>query len=517
VPAVCAASKPLEKVSARHGAPRPPPTKGCESRRTIVRAHPGLYGLWHCFTHSSCLDNDIVGVINRVLGEVPLPTPAGVKRVRKAIYKLWHPQPCSPLTWEQALGTFKGSKLRVYQRAYSSLLVEPLSRRDARIKAFVKAEKFDPAEKSNPDPRVIQARDPRYNLSIARYFRPMEHLTYGLRRHGMPVVAKCLNPSQRSDLFFRKWEMFKDPVCVSLDSSRWDKHVSSEMLKVEHDFYRQFYPGDVELDQLLRWQMVNQCVTSNGLKYTVNGGRMSGDMNTAMGNIILACGMVFSGMDELNIKEFEVIDDGDDILLMLERSSLALVEERLPGIFLTYGQELKIENVAFDFHDAVFCQSKITWNGERYIFARNWRKVLSQSCCGTKHWNDPYMVRPMFGLIGDCEMAQHRGIPILQAFATRLRELSGGARARLVHLDSSYQYRIASYQLDLITGLQPSVITDRARVEFEQTWGVSPSEQVAYENALALWNPTAMRNVGQEIFYPWVQHLDPAIRNPTCL
>lgn len=521
VPGVCADPKQLEVIAAHHGTPRPPPTKGCESRRRLVRIVPPIYGLWHCFTHTSCVCNDMISCINRVVGKVPLPTQQGINMMRREASiisrKLGHP---APLSLEDSLSTFKGTKNKLYTRAYESLKIEPLGFRDARIKAFVKAEKFNPADKVNPDPRMIQARDPRYNLHLARFLRPIEHHIYGLRINGARSVTKCLNPRQRFELLEEKWAMFRDPVCFSIDCSRWDKHVSMEVLEIEHSVYRSAYPAEVDLKQLLDWQKINRCTTSNGVKYTVFGGRMSGDMNTALGNCLLMCIMVKAAMRHLGLKWYQVMDDGDDCLVLVERSDLTLLKAELPRTFLMFGQELKLENITDNIHHVVFCQSRPTWNGERYIFARDWRKVLSQSCCGTKHWNDPRMVQPMFGLIGDCEMAQHAGVPILQVFAERLRELSGGRRAQLQHLDSSYQYRVGSwYNLDELNAVPTKTITWMARLEFEITWGVDVTTQLAIENSLRSWTPSNIfRDCPDEfIANDWTQRLDPGVSNPGVL
>lgn len=518
VKAVCAAPKPLEEIADRHGRPSPPRNLGCESRRRLVRIVPPVYGLWHCFTHTNCICNDTIACTNRVIGRVPLPTADGVVQLGRMVRRLWPLRHFTPLSLEESLATFKGTKNKVYLKAYLSLLVEPVSIKDSRIKAFVKAERFDPADKENPDPRMIQARDPRYNLCLAKYLRPIEHAVYGLQRHGMPVIVKCMNPRQRAELVMKRWAQFDDPVCFSLDCSRWDKHVSAEVLQVEHDFYRSCFPGEFELSKLLEWQMDNICTTSNRLRYRVRGGRMSGDMNTAVGNCVLMVAMVFVAMAILNVKRFEVVDDGDDCLVLVERSELMRLTTALPQVFLSFGQELKIENIASSVQDIVFCQGKIVLGADGWTFARNWRKVLSQSCCGTKHWNDPNMVRPMFGLIGDCENAVHRGIPILQAFATRLRELSCGYRCRLQHLDSSYQYRISNYQLGDINSLVAGEVTWEARAVFEKAFGVDPSTQIAIENALRAWTPTEhLRDVGEEFVGGWPQQLDPSITNPTVL
>lgn len=519
VPAVCAAPKVSEKIADQHVGPQPSSTKGCESRRRLVRIVPPIFGTWHCFTHTSCICNDTIACVNRVIGRVPLPTTAGVKEVEAVIYKLWPYRHLKPLSLEEALATFKGTKNKLYKRAYDSLVVEPISNRDARIKAFVKAERFNPSEKNNPDPRMIQARSPRYNLNLARYLRGIEHHIYGLKQRGMPVIVKCMNPRQRAQLIREKWFAFNDPVCLSLDCSRWDKHVSKSMLKVEHRFYKSFYPGEVELDKLLKWQERNECITSNGVKYVVDGGRMSGDMNTASGNCLLMVGKIVAAMKRLGIKVYSIVDDGDDGLLLIERSDLERVLRELPGIFLDYGQELKIENIAYALQEIIFCQCKMTWNGTEWTMARDWRKVLSHSCCGTKHWNDPHMVRPMFGLLGDCENALHGGIPILQVFASRLRQLSTGKRARIQHMDSSYQYRIASYKLDDILELLERPITAEARFQFEVTWGLDPSTQMAIEAHIREWNPNVhCRDVGPELVaWDWVQKLDPGLCNPTTL
>lgn len=519
VPAVCASPKNLEEKAARHGPVLAPSTKGCESRRHLIRFVPPVYGLWHCFTHSSCICNDIIACFNRVVGKVPLPTAAGVRLVRKEILHFQRKiGTLLPLTLEETLSTFKGAKNKLYKRAYDSLLVEPFGDKDGRIKSFVKAEKFNPLEKVNPDPRMIQARDPRYNLHLAAYLRGIEHFVYGLTVGGVKCVAKCLNPAQRYDMLAAKWAMFKDPVCFSVDATRFDKHVASEMLDVEHDFYESCYPGDPFLKRLLKYQKLNVCTTNNGLRYTVKGMRMSGDMNTGLGNILLMIAMLLAALHHLLVKAFQLMDDGDDCLVVTERSDFEKLRLNLPKVFLSFGQELKIENVAYDIRDVVFCQSKPTWNGDRYVFARNWRKVLSQSCCGTKHWNDPKMVRPLFGLIGDCELATHGGIPILEPYAIRLQQLSNGARARLETLDSSYQYRVGSWGLDL-SSVKPKGITWKARLEFERTWGVSIVEQMAIEDTISRWDPDIFcRDVAPELVpWDWEQRLDPSIPNPTVL
>ena len=70
---------------------------------------------------------------------------------------------------------YKGPKKAVYERAVLSLYANPVRRRDAESNSFVKREKA----KFKKAPRCIQPRDPRYNASIGRYLKPLEHVLYG--------------------------------------------------------------------------------------------------------------------------------------------------------------------------------------------------------------------------------------------------------------------------------------------------------------------------------------------------
>jgi hypothetical protein len=145
---------------------------------------------------------------------------------------------------------------------------------------------------------------------------------------------------------------------------------------------------------------------------------MSGDMNTALGNCTLMVLMVQAAMRRW--KKWDILDDGDDCLLIVEECIFNEVVAALPAIFLSYGQELKVENVARDIRDVVFCQSRVVMTPAGPLFTRNWRKVLSQAACGVNYWGIPKFVRPMLTAVGMCELVLSKGVPILQEFALAL-------------------------------------------------------------------------------------------------
>lgn len=408
------------------------------------------------------------------------------------------------LTYDQVVKTFRGKRLAIYTRARETLKTNPLHEGDARIQAFVKAEKTNPDAKVNPDPRMIQARGPRYNLAIARYLRYVEHLIYNLEHRGVRSVAKGMNQTQRAEAITRKFAAFYDTVCFSIDCSRWDQHVSLEILEVEHGFYQHFYPDSAELAQLLKWQRTNRCRTKNGVKYRVRGGRMSGDINTALGNCLLMVLMVRAVMDKMGV-EYDLFDDGDDCLIFINGRDFEAVSQQLPALFRLFGQELKVENVARQLSDIVFCQSRIVFNGVTNVMVRDWRKVLSQACCGTKHWNEPNMVRPMLGLVAACESVLCKGVPILAPFAAAMHRLSGGCVAKVNACDSGLlrRYEIETGRTDPV--YESSKITTAARVSFQETFGVDVGLQHAIERRLANWHlsTTESTTVVAELDHQW--------------
>jgi hypothetical protein len=90
---------------------------------------------------------------------------------------------------------YAGRKRLVYQRAVDSLCAEPISPRDAEVQTFIKAEKINFTAKPDPAPRVIQPRDPRYNVEVGCFLKPFEKAAFkGFKRtFGYNVVCKGLN------------------------------------------------------------------------------------------------------------------------------------------------------------------------------------------------------------------------------------------------------------------------------------------------------------------------------------
>lgn len=429
------------------------------------------------YVHNDCQCNQLLACTNRVICEWPQPEALAIARLKKIARKLadtfGHRTPLEFADWTSK---FTGRKMKRYESAQQSLQTMPLARKDSYIQAFVKLERLtDPTK----DPRMIQARGARYNVELGNYLKAIEHDLYNIKGVGrmkglLPpgrCIVKGLNQTQRASLIQSKWARLKAPVQLALDCSRFDGHCSKELLEVEHLVYNRVFKSPY-LQKLLSWQVYNKCFTKD-LAYNCVGRRMSGDMNTALGNCVLMIIMMADAMERIGAtpSQWDIADDGDDCCLLVEEEIAETVMFSIPRLFKTYGHELKIESVARSLPDVELCGCKpIRVNGVRKMILRPGR-CMGKALTHTKCWPMPFRARYV-ATVGQCQLALNAGVPILQEFALLLR------RAHLMllsELPGSYLYRLAG-EPDPWEAI-PLTVSDESRVDFAVAFGISIEEQ----------------------------------------
>lgn len=485
VPGICMARKELQELD--RGCKFLGPTHGWvhdeQKQRSLVR-FPVPEALFQPrAVHSGCMCNQIVGICNRVLGKVPKPLPQAVRECTHIVDKLTAGlKLTSKVDYEVVYAKYQGRKRTKYENAAEALRTIPLQRRDANLNTFIKSEKFDFHSKNNPDPRMIQFRNARHTLELMSYLRPMEHQLYNLRGNGklLPTtrsIAKGLNPEQRGALLLEKWKRFNHPLVVSLDCSRWDKHVALECLdQVEHRFYRNLN-SDPWLATLLRRQLRSFGYSGDGLRYFVSGRRCSGDANTALGNCLLMLVFVARAVSHLGLRRWDLLDDGDDCLLFLEWSDQKKLA-RVPALFKEVGQEVKIENITDEFEKIIFCQCQPVFVDGNPVMLRDPRKVVNKALTSTRHF-DPKCAPRALTTIGYCELALARGVPIAQSFALSLCRIG----ARLMNLDNFKYYQAQKWYGEL-ERIRPRPVSLPTRESYHRAFGMEVEEQLAIEREM---------------------------------
>lgn len=391
--------------------------------------------------------------------------------------------PCTPWTLRRFVESYTGSKLLRYARAVDSLQVRGIERKDSFLQSFVKAEAVNFTAKPDPAPRIIQPRNPRYNALVGRFIRPLEHRVYGgiAEVFGGPTVMKGYNAVTTAACLWDMWSEFNQPVALSLDASRFDQHVSVPALKWEHSVYNRVY-NDPELAKLLRWQLVNvgnvRTPGGGAFRYTVSGCRMSGDMNTALGNCLLMCAMVWTWARTQGVK-IRLANNGDDCSVFMESADLGRFQSGMDKWFLEMGFTLTSEGVARVFERVDFCQTRPVFTGRGWVMCRSPFVGLSKDVL----CKQPTMDNPIGGYrkwlyqVGQAGSAIADGVPIFSSAYSAFKRIGTSCqRAQGIgNMDSGFEYMARGLACDGIS------VTSEARASFWRAWGIDPDAQEAIE------------------------------------
>lgn len=436
--------------------------------------------------HNSNLKNVARGIVERVfyvsrdgaLAQAPQPLSQVFDRlseVRKRLLSVMRPTPI--VARDEYPSLYTGRKHGIYKRAYESLLVRGVSIRDAWVNTFVKAEKVNFDSKGDPAPRVIQPRSPRYILEVGRYLKLFEkELCKAFARvWGYPVVLKGMNAHQVGHWISEHWAAFEEPVAVGLDASRFDQHVSVAALQWEHSIYNGVF-NSKELRRLLKWQCHNRGVARcHGYRvdYEVSGRRMSGDINTGMGNCLLMSSMVLAYCESVGIK-FRLANNGDDCVLFIEKRDL----HRLDGIdrwMLDFGFTLTREDPVFVLEQVQFCQAQPVHCDSGWRMVRDPRTAMSKDCVSLLGWDSVANFQQWAYAIGSCGLSLTTGVPVWESW---YRQLVGVGREAAVGVEEQIWDSGLGY---MARGVPTCVISDECRYSFYKAFGILPDMQEALE------------------------------------
>lgn len=393
---------------------------------------------------------------------------------------------------DYAKSVYSGRRLRVYLAATEKLLARGVLPTDAIIRAFLKHEKLQEKHGKRLVPRLIQPRSPVYNVAVGRYLHQLEHVVYRDidAIFGAPVVMKGYNAFQVGEMMHEAWIQFNNPCALGLDAKRFDQHITVDLLEWEHGIYDLYYHS-LELCWLLLMQLTTKGYLQCGdgeLAYKVAGGRCSGDMNTAMGNVLIMCAGVHSllsslGMGKVGRAKIRVFNNGDDCMLIGERADIFLLAGHVEEHFAKLGLIMTIEPVVFELEEVSFCQTQPIFDGARWRMVRDVRVSLTKDATMLSLRYVTELLRYQLAAIGNCGLALTGGLPILQEYySAMLRNGDSSVRA-----DERF-YSTGFYRMS--RGLSPYVtpVTAEARVSFARAFGIVPDLQIQLERYYRNWN-----------------------------
>lgn len=391
-----------------------------------------------------------------------------------------------PLSYDQFADRYSGRRKTRYEAAIKSLHVAGVSKRDAMTKPFIKFEKGDIVEKEDACPRFIGPRDPRYNVEVGRYIAHCEKpLFQGIAKvFGNTTVYKGMDARQQATKLHSRWMEFDKPVAIGLDASRFDQHISADALRWEHKQWLNFVPHSErkKLAKLLSWQIENKGVAyvdDGKVEFTVEGCRMSGDMNTSSGNCMIMCAMIFSYMLYKNIRKYHLANNGDDCVVIIEGREFQNFSTGLDAWFTEMGFTMKVEDPVYEFEQIEFCQTKPVLSSMGWVMVRNPHVAIAKDTTANCDISTEKIFRTWCDAMHHGGTSLTVGVPVYPQFyamfpknstgqASHAQTIGGLIESGMMRLCGSLSYGQAE-------------VGPASRESFWKAFGLLPDHQIALE------------------------------------
>lgn len=407
---------------------------------------------------------------------------------------------CPQWTRDEFVESYTGPRKASYERAARTLDDLPLQENDAHLSTFVKAEKINITLKPDPAPRVIQPRGQRYNIEVGRFLKPLEpRLMKAIDKlWGTPTAIKGYTVEKVGKILASKADRFSCPAFVGLDASRFDQHCSADALRWEHSVYNNIFRSPY-LAELLEWQVLNKgsAYTHEGMvKYQVNGCRMSGDMNTSMGNYLIMSCLIYQFCEEVGL-DAELANCGDDCVLYLEKADLHKLK-KLPQWFTRMGYTMKVESPVFELEEIEFCQMHPIRTSRGWVMVRRPDTVMTKDCCVVRGGMTIERLNGWLGAMRDGGLSLCGDVPVLSQFYKCFPPCVSNEESLYT---APHKFR---------AGKQYGAITAEARYSFWLAFGLTPDDQEALERELVDFH---FSTTAQELLTSMPSLLDYCTRN----
>lgn len=231
--------------------------------------------------------------------------------------------------------------------------------------------------------------------------------------------------------------------------------------------------NDPKLRQLLNLQL-NNIGNTHHFRYTTEGRRASGEVNTGCGNtlIVLMVCRAYARSRGLNMKFYL---DGDDVIVCSETK---LDSDDVHRYHLNLGLEVTMQ--VQDEDALVHCQTTPIMTDPPIMVRRPW-DTISKGLTSQKYLWDEKTSYHYLGQLGRCELALHRGVPVMQSYCQMLIRVSDQHSAPSKR-DYSDEFTFRRKQALKLGCRSPMEVTPDARVSFELAFGIVSDEQRLLES-----------------------------------
>jgi hypothetical protein len=449
----------------------------CEiNRATYPYAKYSIPGPCVAWTHNGCKCNQYVALAYRHQVATPQPT-FNYDSILEIFDRLLAKNPVVlvPYKRHKVVNGYSGSWRAKYFEAQQKYHEIGLLDRHSRVTLFCK----DDLEMGVPAkaPRAIQYRNPIFALEQGRFTKPIEKWFYSLRDQYDTIIIGKADPFTIANALAEKSKHFSDPVYLMLDASKFDSCVDIRWLQICLSVYLRLFPGRFHrtINYIWKKTFLNQGRTRKGLRFKTSGTRMSGDMDTGLGNSIIMVLMLTAYMETQGVRH-SLLVNGDDSLIVISKADLE--KARDISCFKSYGFNMKFE-VAHTINQAEFCQSRYMESDYGPTMARKPARIMGRTSWTTRDYGQS-KIRAFVNTLGLCERAASFGVPIASTMATCM--IQAAQTTKQIELKPWLKEHYLKMKKPWKTG-HPTISLE-ARLSFQEAWDISPEEQLDIENSI---------------------------------
>jgi hypothetical protein len=186
--------------------------------------------------------------------------------------------------------------------------------------------------------------------------------------------------------------------------------------------------------------------------------------------------MIFCFMLFARVSKYELVNDGDDCVLILEREELHKLNP-LDEWFLAMGFEMVREEPVYELEQIEFCQSHPVWGPEGYVMVRNHKVSQAKDCLSLVPLDTPGGFDKWRYVVGKGGLSLSSGIPVAQEFYMSMMRGGDASGSIQAQMDSGFLF--------LGRGMEPryATVSARSRYSYWLAFGVNPDEQVSLEQS----------------------------------
>lgn len=464
--------------------------------------------------------SQIRGVSKRVARAVPDGVPSVKKRVKHFVKHWLSKNLATPLgpgdipsfdAWLEAVDApaWRKNELKDAKDKVDNMLRPLKDRRVIELQCFTKEERY-PLYKEF---RGIYSRSDYFKVLAGPIFKAIEKIVYSIKTNNSGSVSLTDNV-MHTEVFVKHIPVLKRAEHVlkklrgvgrkyiATDYTAFESHFTAEIMEmIEFQLYRHLFRA-LPLESIFLEAILEVLKGSNLCKFrrfwcTLKAGRMSGEMNTSLGNGFANLMIFLFINSELGNTDIDCVVEGDDLAGCFAGIN---PEEKH---YETVGFTCKVENIP-ELCEASFCG--LIYDEQEMLSICDPIKVLLNVGWSSKTYVDCSKKKRLRLLKAKLLSIVHQypGVPILQPFARRMLSLlHPRLKADFRALD---KYVYNDIKLLVHGDLPPEQpITPRTRFLMSRVFGISIGEQLNLEDYF-----NRMTELPAEYTHPIIQaHLKP--------